>query len=490
MTQVGGVAYVANNIYFSSWATLFACVYTLDQWSASKDILCIAELTGISATLKSWYLLFLASVVTMGTCCDLMVHLSEKFEGAASYGIVLGLISTLISLFFILVHYRFVDFEFLQVGGWIELSASFFMILVWIIGVSVLTSEGGLAATIGGSGCGREKARLQTDYGINEYDNDCYIIWVPEEEESSESEDVDDATMQPSAVPLPTSQPSSMTTAPTTSASPTMVNQTASPTTISETGTPTEGLTSTSVPESGAPTEALDTSSSTEAPTMSPSIDNSTETTTMSPTYGNVSNVQDDDIAITDGLAGDDDEVLTNEIMVVTMVVNNGTSTNGTLPRWLQETDMEGEEKSFFLNETNQTFSFILNETNQTFAPSPYPSVSPTTRLPSGMPSTMPSSSTSQIPYTQKAECSEIVDNQIPGSNLYLAAWICFFASFNITLRWKAAQALQFAQAQNRKATEGMEQEMNDDSEGGGDGEGGEKDEDDIVEDSAADDDL
>ena len=40
---------------------------------------------------------------------------------------------------------------------------------------------------------------------------------------------------------------------------------------------------------------------------------------------------------------------------------------------------------------------------------------------------------------------------QVPGSNLYFATWICFFASFNISFRWKAQQALQFAQAQQEK---------------------------------------
>lgn len=63
ITRAGGIAYVANNIYFSAWLTLFSCIYTLNEWSASKDILSISELTGISATLKSWWLLFLASLV-------------------------------------------------------------------------------------------------------------------------------------------------------------------------------------------------------------------------------------------------------------------------------------------------------------------------------------------------------------------------------------------------------------------------------------------
>ena len=63
ITRSAGIAYVANNIYFSAWLSLFSCIYTLNEWSASKDILSIAELTGLSATLKSWWLLCLTSLV-------------------------------------------------------------------------------------------------------------------------------------------------------------------------------------------------------------------------------------------------------------------------------------------------------------------------------------------------------------------------------------------------------------------------------------------
>jgi hypothetical protein len=63
ITRAGGIAYVASNIYFSSWFTLFSCIYTLNEWSASKDILSISELTGLSATLKSWWVLCLTSMV-------------------------------------------------------------------------------------------------------------------------------------------------------------------------------------------------------------------------------------------------------------------------------------------------------------------------------------------------------------------------------------------------------------------------------------------
>lgn len=36
LTQVQGIAYIALNIYFSSWITWALCISTLNQWSASK----------------------------------------------------------------------------------------------------------------------------------------------------------------------------------------------------------------------------------------------------------------------------------------------------------------------------------------------------------------------------------------------------------------------------------------------------------------------
>uniref|UniRef100_A0A7S4N783 MARVEL domain-containing protein n=1 Tax=Odontella aurita TaxID=265563 RepID=A0A7S4N783_9STRA len=44
--------------------------------------------------------------------------------------------------------------------------------------------------------------------------------------------------------------------------------------------------------------------------------------------------------------------------------------------------------------------------------------------------------------------CEESDD--IPGSNLYMSSWICLFSSCAIAVQWKSAQALQFAQAQER----------------------------------------
>ena len=69
ITRSAGIAYVANNIYFSAWLSLFSCIYTLNEWSTSKDILSLAEMTGLSATLKSWWILFLSSLVVRLRIC-------------------------------------------------------------------------------------------------------------------------------------------------------------------------------------------------------------------------------------------------------------------------------------------------------------------------------------------------------------------------------------------------------------------------------------
>jgi hypothetical protein len=60
----------------------------------------------------------------------------------------------------------------------------------------------------------------------------------------------------------------------------------------------------------------------------------------------------------------------------------------------------------------------------------------------------------------------------IPGSNLYVAVWICLLASLNLAFRWKAQQALQFAQAAQQKAFTSIaekDKEGRNDREGGGD---------------------
>ena len=71
-------------------------------------------MTGLSATLKSWYVVFLSSLVVLGTSIDLHVRLRVGSEVGSrdrddtAFGIGLGAVSTIISVFWIFTHYDFV----------------------------------------------------------------------------------------------------------------------------------------------------------------------------------------------------------------------------------------------------------------------------------------------------------------------------------------------------------------------------------------------
>mmetsp|Transcript_14188 Transcript_14188/g.32999 ORF Transcript_14188/g.32999 Transcript_14188/m.32999 type:complete len:195 (+) Transcript_14188:44-628(+) len=69
MTKPGGIAYQASNIYYSSWGSLVSCLYTLSLWSTEKDILSISELTGVSLTMKSWWVHFLSACIVFACRC-------------------------------------------------------------------------------------------------------------------------------------------------------------------------------------------------------------------------------------------------------------------------------------------------------------------------------------------------------------------------------------------------------------------------------------
>lgn len=175
ITQVGGVAYLALNAYFTAWLMLASCLYTLNRYSASRDILSFAEMTSVSATLKSWYIVFLASLVVTGTSINMFVVLdNERDDGGgkfpivspetledddargAALGIAFGLASTLLSMGMILVHYNLI--EFCVEGGWTELSLIVLTILMWVVATAVLTEDEAIASTIAGSGCENVKA--------------------------------------------------------------------------------------------------------------------------------------------------------------------------------------------------------------------------------------------------------------------------------------------------------------------------------------------
>lgn len=152
ITQVKGIAYLVFNVYISSWTGLASAVYTLNKWSTKHDILSIQELTGISVTLKSWYVLLLSSIVVLGTSINIYVFQVDFDPVQTSIlGMFLGSVSTLISATFILIHYRIV--ECCDHGKWQEVVAALFLMLIWIMGCAVLTQEGAIGATLAGRGC-------------------------------------------------------------------------------------------------------------------------------------------------------------------------------------------------------------------------------------------------------------------------------------------------------------------------------------------------
>ena len=162
ITKPSGVAYLASNIYFSSWVALFACVYTLNEWSTEKDIISIAELTSISTTLKSWYIHCLSSLVVFATSCHLHIMLYDSFNEVqdTSFAIAIGLFSFCISAFYIFAHYNFFSRCHYEEGGWTELFCAGFQVLVWTIGLALLTQEGGIGATMEGSQCYRDPTSI------------------------------------------------------------------------------------------------------------------------------------------------------------------------------------------------------------------------------------------------------------------------------------------------------------------------------------------
>jgi hypothetical protein len=255
----------------------------------------------------------------MGTCIDLIAQVYGSFIDDAGFGLAISFVSAGLSLFWILVHYNFVQPCGVHEGGWVELCCSFFAILIWIAGTTVLTQEGGIGATIAGTGC--YISEMEEDITREEYEN-CSIVYYYY--------------------------------APWTTTSP----------------VPADSSTSTN------------------------STFNSTNATTTTMTT---------------------------------------TATNSTL---------------------NETLSAI----NGTLL-SPYPNSSGVFWTTGDASSTAYSSGQdddfiqpSQNLTRGEISCLEAESRNRPGSNLYLAVWSCMGAAINITLRWKAQQAMQFAQAaQNRQ---------------------------------------
>jgi hypothetical protein len=120
-------------------------VYTLNAWSASQDILTIAELTGISSTLKSWYILAIASIVIAGTSIDMIITLShqqntsttnpeqwnDKASRAAASGVAFGFCSFLAATAWILIQYEIIQVCQIAQGGWTEFGTIIVVVATW-----------------------------------------------------------------------------------------------------------------------------------------------------------------------------------------------------------------------------------------------------------------------------------------------------------------------------------------------------------------------
>jgi hypothetical protein len=155
-------------------------VYTLNAWSAAKDILSIDELTGVSATLKSWYVVFLSSLVVMGTAINFMTFVAGSGYGYdqqpdAAVCVALGCVSTVVALFWICVHYNFISVA--SQGGWLELLVAVGVVLCWIVMVALATGEGGIGSTVVGSMCGVSVGGL-TSQKVSSTSENCTVMVI------------------------------------------------------------------------------------------------------------------------------------------------------------------------------------------------------------------------------------------------------------------------------------------------------------------------
>mmetsp|Transcript_20402 Transcript_20402/g.40407 ORF Transcript_20402/g.40407 Transcript_20402/m.40407 type:complete len:384 (-) Transcript_20402:234-1385(-) len=164
MTKAGGIAYEALNVYFSSWASLFSSIHLLDLWGGEKDVLTIRELTRLSITLPAWWAVFWSSIVTFASAADaIRIVQTPSAKKSCEFAVAVGVISAIVSAFFILQHYEFLTcccrccegfetMKWLSYGGWFELACSLLVNLWFIIGVDQLTSAGQISSTITGEG--------------------------------------------------------------------------------------------------------------------------------------------------------------------------------------------------------------------------------------------------------------------------------------------------------------------------------------------------
>lgn len=157
LTRAGAIGYAALNNYFSAWACLFVAIAVLDKWGGEHDILTLRQLTRISPTLPYWWTLFWSCLVLLGSAADtIRLATTDYVLESCNFAVGLATLSLLISFFFVLSHYEFLDCaacrSWMTYGGWFEICWSVLVNILLISGLHDLTGAGAIASTVSGSG--------------------------------------------------------------------------------------------------------------------------------------------------------------------------------------------------------------------------------------------------------------------------------------------------------------------------------------------------
>ena len=150
MTRVDGIAYQALNIYFFSWLALILSVYTLNNLLECKGFFSASSLTGSNEALGGWIGLFLGSLVEFGSALDARQKLESPSDAESAWAVTVGIVSMIIALVIIAAH--FIQLGRLGIiihGTDIQLYLGVFLVMWWIIGVSILTDSGKFGSLLG-----------------------------------------------------------------------------------------------------------------------------------------------------------------------------------------------------------------------------------------------------------------------------------------------------------------------------------------------------
>ena len=76
---------------------------------------------------------------------------------------------------------------------------------------------------------------------------------------------------------------------------------------------------------------------------------------------------------------------------------------------------------------------------------------------------TFSSSSSPPSLLSMSSSSSSSSSDYTPGTNIYIAVWAAFIASLRVTVKWKEARAIRFAQTSGAKSEDEEEEEEDDD---------------------------